>query len=446
MMIIYNIILLFELFWLKNLMYYIYLSISIFGIVYLLSPIIPFVYILLKKINQKRIKIFRIYSIIFSCLVIITGLTFTFVLIWNAFESSDFCRECPFNLDNSYINILFDNYINNNLKDNELKRECKNRRCLFNDNFLDNEYPYEYICNYEPYNEFDTIKNNSNTNDTINQIICQKIEKDYTNNFIFEKQEINEYLEMCNSFTEFHICQRITKPKKYYLKENFICPKKNYLTILVFLCLLSISINLILGFMPWKIEYNKFKTLIQRIRENRAGSKSLNSTQNISKIKKGEIESSFKKEPTEIIIVYHETNQDLANQTNKNDNSFDINTAEINNKDNESKINNNNNIQIQIQPKNQTKNQSIILNNNFLKKISNKTVNEKELHNEKCKKGDTNANAIKLFKKNDSPQRKKENKKVKENIKEEDKFISNSYTVSYYSDRNILEESKNVYQ
>ena len=51
-------------------------------------------------------------------------------------------------------------------------------------------------------------------------------------------------------------------------------------------------------------------------------------------------------------------------------------------------------------------------------------------------------NSIKIFKINENPNRKKEIKKYKET---ENKFIrSNSYRISYYSERNIFEESKNV--
>ena len=63
-------------------------------------------------------------------------------------------------------------------------------------------------------------------------------------------------------------------------------------------------------------------------------------------------------------------------------------------------------------------------------------MNNKSNNNEKNKKDD---NSIRIFKINDNQVKKKENKK----IEEEEVFVrSNSYKISYYSDRNILEESE----
>ena len=440
-----------EIFWLNSHYYYIYLSISIFGIFYFLSPIILFVYILLKKITQKRIKKYKIFSLIFCVLVILTGLFCTIILMMNALESTDFCRECPFNLDNSYIDNIYDNYVNNIYNEKELKQQCINRRCLFNNNILDNEYKYEYICNYEPTQEFDIInKNNSDINDTINQIICEKLEKQYINKYIFEREEISKFFKICNSYDDFYICQRIYEPKIYSLKDNNKCPKKNYLQNSVFLCMISVLLNLILGFIPWRVEYSKFKNMIIRLRENnnRAGSTSLNSTQNNSKVQKEEIQASYKKEPTEVIIVYNETEENMVNQiNNSNDNDNDNGKKKNNNNESKNKkiLNNRENINnkildrynIKLSKKNVNENK----NNNEKKNVNekkNNNINEKK-NNEKMKNDD---NSIKIFKINENPNRKKEIKKYKET---ENKFIrSNSYRISYYSERNIFEESKNV--
>ena len=51
----------------------------------------------------------------------LTRLSFSFILFGNSIESIDFCCECPFNLQNSYINNIYDNYINNNVKEKKLK-------------------------------------------------------------------------------------------------------------------------------------------------------------------------------------------------------------------------------------------------------------------------------------------------------------------------------------
>ena len=111
---------------------------------------------------------------------------------------------------------------------------------------------------------------------------------------------------MCKSFTEYYICRRISEHKKYSFKESFKCPNNNYLKYLLFFSLICVILNLIVGFIPWKIEYNLYKKLLmsERQRNGREGSKSQNTTQNASKIKEN-IQESFKKEPTEIIIVYN---------------------------------------------------------------------------------------------------------------------------------------------
>ena len=310
--VIFNFILLFKIIWLYKLFYYLYLSLSIFGIFYLLIPIIPLVFIQLKRLNILIIKRFKILSLSFCFLSMITGLSFSFVLFANSLESIDFCRDCSFNLQNSYINNIYDNYVNNNLKEKKLKEQCINRRCIFSKAILDNQYKYEYFCNYNPSKEFDQIKINNTSNDTINQIECSKIDKNLINNYKFEIEEIHKYYEMCDTILdEYYICQRINEPKVYSLKEDYICPKKVYFTYLVIFCTLNILLNLILHFLLLRDEYIKYKNIIKFLRgsnTNRITSNSLNSTQNTSQIEKEKKEGSFKKEKTEIIIVYTEEN------------------------------------------------------------------------------------------------------------------------------------------
>ena len=476
--IVYNFILIIYIFWLHNILYYLYFSISIFVILYVLIPIIPFIYVLLKKLTKKYIKIFKILSTIFCVLVLITGLGFVIILLANTLESTDFCRECPFNLPTSYINSLYTDYIENTISKSDLKDSCKNRRCVFNNKLIDNQYSYEYICNFNPEGEFDPIRNESNISQSIQEMICQKI--DSYSSYYFKEITINYFLEMCNSYNEYYICQRMTQPKKYSFKDNFICPKKSYLIRLLSFCLLSVFFNLIIAFIPWRLEYSKYKKIIQsfNIRIVREGNKSLNSTQT-SKIHKDNLEESFKKQPTETIIVYNESERNMVtriNNSNDNDKFTDNDTNDDNNIKNDNDINNENknknkievnyinninkkNISINMNIANEMNNnkpvrreisskiinkKNIILNkkkineniDNKSNSIVNNKMNNKSNNNEKNKKDD---NSIRIFKINDNQVKKKENKK----IKEEEVFVrSNSYKISYYSDRNILEESE----
>ena len=460
--IIYNFILIIEIFWIKNLLYTIYFWICIFVILYILIPIIPFVYLLVKKITKKYIKIFKKLSVTFCALVLFTGLSLTILLMINTLQSQDFCRECPFALPASYVNNIYSDYLSKVINENDLQDICKNRRCIFNNKILDSDYSYEYICNYNPEGEFDKIRNESNTNQTIQQIICHKMDSNSNyNNYYFKEKNINYFLDMCNSIGEYYICQRMTEPKKYSFKDNFVCPNKTYLIKLFIFSLLSVILNLIVSFIPWKIEYSKYKFIILSFnrRNIREGNKSLNSTQNASKIQKEKVEESFKKQPTETIIVYNETEGNMVTKINNNNDDRNDNTNNIeNNNDIDNSIDDNNNkknIQINLNinreisfnNKINKNNNSININRNVSSKILNKIVQKspklstKKVTSEKLS-GKKEENAIKILKINDGPSKKKENKKAKE--KKEMFVRSNSYKISYYSDRNILEESKSV--
>ena len=320
--IIFNLVLSFEIFWLNEILYYLYFSLSIFGILYFIIPIIPFIFLLLKKLTQKNIKIFKIKSFIFCGSVIVTGISFIIIMMINALKMNEFFPECPFNLQDSYINKMYSDYLDNNLEEKQLKNLCTNRRCMFNNVVLSISYPYEYICNYEPTNDFGKIINKTgNTNETIYQIQCDKIGN--FNSYNFKNKDIYKFSDLCNSFDEFYICQRISEPKFYSIPDDFKCPKKNYMTILIFLCMISVLLNLIISFFPWRIEYIKYKHIIFYLtsasNNNAQNNNSLNSTQNASKIKKVEQEKSFKKEPTEIIFVYTNTDENMLNENTSYD-------------------------------------------------------------------------------------------------------------------------------
>ena len=420
--IIFNIVLSYEIFWLNEILFYLYFSLSIFGILYFIIPIIPLIFLLLKKLTQKNIKIFKIKTFIFCGSVIVTGLSFIIILMVNALKMNEFYPECPFNLRDSYINEIYSNYMDNNLEEKQLKNQCTNRRCMFNNEVLSSSYPYEYICNYEPTNDFEKIINKTaHNNETISQIQCDKIEN--FNNYNFRNREIYKFLEMCNSFDEFYICQRISEPKVYSIPDDFKCPKKNYMTILIFLCMISVLLNLIISFFPWRIEYIKYKHIIYYLTTASNNSQNNNSTQNASKIKKVEQEKSFKKEPTEIIFVYSNTDENMINQNTSYDEK-EINISCQNKKRNSTKENNN----IKI-------NNINIINNNI--KLNNRNYK----NNKDNIKLDQSPN-IKILKTNKNP-KKKETERNNE-IENISNTSSNSRKFSPTSERNILGRSDRV--
>ena len=368
--------------WLFRLLHYLYLLLSVFVIIYIIISIIPLVFIKINKINLTIIKHFKRISLVMSCLTIITGCGLTFILLANSLEMTDFCRECPFNLPNSYINHIYDKYINNNLNEKKLKRQCSDRRCLYNNNIIpDDKYKYEYICNYNPVSEFESIKNNNSSNDTINQIVCSIVDKNSVYNIILENNEINKYFELCNNLNKFYICQRINRPKNYKIKEDFQCPNKSYVNYLIFFCLLNITFNLILSFLSWNSEYIKYKDIIKLFNintNNRIGTNSLNSTQNTSKIQKEGHEESFKEENIETIIVC--TNENLINKDIRSSNGLTL----TNNKGQKDiqinpQINNENPLKICESNKEEVNSEKIFnLNNIVSDKKEEEKPNEKE--------------------------------------------------------------------
>ena len=347
LIIMFNFILIIKIFWLKEYLYHLYFMGSILSIIYLIIPIIPLTFILLKRLTKKTIIIFKILTIIFCSISLIFGLFFSIILMMNTIESPDFCRECPFNLDISYLSTEFNEYFekNINMNDKTLENKCANRRCLLNSSNKNIELGYEFICNYNPTNEFDELKGpfeseiNDNKISSNLEILCRKID---SNDFEFEKELIYKYYDICNNFAEFYVCERFDQPKKFTLKENFVCPSVNYMNKLIMFCVLNILVNLIISFFPWKAEYNKYTNIINyynRIR--RPVSISLNSTKNSSKIQNENIkEKVFERSPTETIIVCSERNNYLnlnnlnprieTNENNNINNNITNNNIEIN--------------------------------------------------------------------------------------------------------------------
>ena len=316
----------------------------------------------------------------------------------NAIESPEFCKECPFNL---YIEE-----INNLIQSNNLIKKCKERRCVINSKNYEilekneNDF-YEYICNYDPTSEFDEVKE---TNDMVNNnvniknntednnsddIKCNKIDKnnlilsDLENNFVFN------FYDKCNIYSDFYACERSKAPNKFDLGENFVCPEKNYMNKLITFCMLNIILNLVVNFLPFKLEYNKYVEMISPPRITHPKSNSFNSTINSSKLPKDNIETDdkFEPSPTEILIVVNNKNKNNINnikQENNNNNNKEIK----NEKNDENNINNELNIKkirtryINIHAKNEfkkikqndkefksTKNMRTVKNRNFIKKL-----------------------------------------------------------------------------
>ena len=346
LVLIFNFLTLSQIIWLKTIFSNLYFYATIASPIHFIFPIVALIFIILKKIVKKNIHIFRIFALILCTISIIFGFYFCFVLMMNTIDSPEFCKECPFNLPIEEINKI--------INSNNLNEKCKERRCAMNNKNLnvseknENDY-YEYICNYNPTSEFDEIKE---TNDEINinlnntsesnkdSIICNRINKNDVVLSSFENNYVLNFYDKCNKYTDFYICERTQTPNKFEIEDNFICPDKSYITKLVVYCLLNIFLNLMFNFLPTKLEYNKYISVINiyNPRITNRKSNSFNSTFNSSEMPKNgeniETEEKFVRTPTEILIVCSNKNNFINNNLNEVNNNEENNISNINNDNN----------------------------------------------------------------------------------------------------------------
>ena len=373
---IFNFVLVSQIFWLKKIFGNLYLLMNYISIINFIFPMISFIFIIKNKITKKNINKFKIITIIFCTLAIIFGFFFSGVLMINAIESPEFCKECPFNLPLSEINS-FPNY--------NLNKKCNERRCVKNSpnpetNIKNENDLYEYICNYNPTDEFDEIKeskdieNNNTISKNSDNIFCKELTKDEILNTELENNYSNDFYDMCNIYTKLYICERNQLPNKFKIEKNFVCPEKDYMTKLVIFCMLNVLINLIFGFFPWKSELNKYTILIMNYEPRRTNQKSnsFSSTINDSKgIKENISENNFEKTPTEIIIVCGNKNNNITNSINDiNNNINNINNMII--KKSTKKINFMKNFESSEEQSDKNKNKTEI---KFTKKITINNIN-----------------------------------------------------------------------
>ena len=373
---IFNFVLVSQILWLKKIFGNLYLLMNYISIINFIFPMISFIFIIKNKITKKNINKFKIITIIFCTLAIIFGFFFSGVLMINAIESPEFCKECPFNLPLSEINS-FPNY--------NLNKKCNERRCVKNSpnpetNIKNENDLYEYICNYNPTDEFDEIKeskdieNNNTISKNSDNIFCKELTKDEILNTELENNYSNDFYDMCNIYTKLYICERNQLPNKFKIEKNFVCPEKDYMTKLVIFCMLNVLINLIFGFFPWKSELNKYTILIMNYEPRRTNQKSnsFSSTINDSKgIKENISENNFEKTPTEIIIVCGNKNNNITNSINDINNNIN-NINNIIKKKSTKKINFLKNIEPSEGQSDKNKNKTEI---KFTKKITINNIN-----------------------------------------------------------------------
>ena len=137
---------------------------------------------------------------------IIPNLSLTFILYFNLWNYRTFQRNCPFTLSSDFA-INDEHYYN--------------KRCeLYNQYNNNSRYKYQYICSYNPYDDFKNIK----SKDGLNKILCTPKITNITNNDIINKFEekyndTNNQLYYCNS------ADKIIKDE--YIKDDYCNMKKD---------------------------------------------------------------------------------------------------------------------------------------------------------------------------------------------------------------------------
>ena len=336
-LIVLNFIFLSKIIWINKSLYNICLAWNFCGIIFFIFPIVPFIFLLSKKLAKDNVLILKKITLIFCIASITLSLFFSYILMTNSMDLPDFYKECPYNIPFSDINA----------------ESCSKKICILNYENENNQYPYEYLCNFDSSQDFkekgpfERKVNETEVVTSDSQIICEKYQIiDYD----IQNEIINNYLNTCTQPRDYFICQRFNEPNKFSVDENLECPNYKYIQNMIIISIVDIVINLILGFISWRVQLMVYNKIIKELTGNDERKNiSTNSTQNCTKVIKENDEENFKKTRTEIIIVcstdkltkVEETNKNInQNITNNNINIF-INKNLNRNKNNEINLKNN---------------------------------------------------------------------------------------------------------
>ena len=152
---ILHIIIYTKIFWISDIFEKLYFLGTFFGIIYFIFPIFPILMILFRNFQLKRITIIKKASLILLIISIVIGILISVVISINTLNSKIFYLECPFSLTLSNLNHIFQSYYDKSNNQDEIKDNCKSRRCILDSVNQEKEYPYIYLCNYNPSYEFE---------------------------------------------------------------------------------------------------------------------------------------------------------------------------------------------------------------------------------------------------------------------------------------------------
>ena len=271
LILIKNIFIILKIFWELKELRYIFIFTVIIDVILLLYPIFPLIFINNIVYKPQITKIFKLVSLILIILSLVLGLLINIPYWINLSKTTNFFSECPYNYNENSVNKLISSIEENKNKASKITKKCENRICFYISENQDNNFPYEFICNFNSENDFglktyNAYKRINSNNEEIysNHLTeCEKIDQnDYYDNNYFSK-----HFELCNTyFNDYYLCNRFEYPKKFN-KNNFECPSKNYNIYLYVLGIASVILNFILAFIPWSLNYKSYSRIYNMVIE-----------------------------------------------------------------------------------------------------------------------------------------------------------------------------------
>ena len=395
-----HLLMILKIFWNNVNLIKIFISCSIIDLIALFYPIIPLVLMYRIILRKNLIKGFKFISLNIIILSFIIGILINISFWLNLKETTNFSKECPYNLNDTR---LFINY-------EDTSKRCSERRCILESINEFDGYPYNYICNYNSQNEFEIdpnkqypIKSSDGSIYYLKYFIqCEK--KTYIEELFVDKNNINEqndiyiYLKKCwnnNDIQGFYLCQRYEYPKNFKINDKYECPKDNYNVILYLCGIFLIILDIIFAFIPWSLDYKSYSKIILFYHENE-----------------------------DLVLDNNFQQRERHNETNTSSNNQNLNNYDRNNNQN---LNGNNNIQNNEVPENEGNNV-----NNFIHQPTETIIIVKNNSSSNYKSSDRLNSGLNSNNSKSNVNNNKNYKKVKENINsmisksESDNMISKS--------------------
>ena len=264
-----HILIILKIFWNNNNIKKIFFSCSIIDLVILFYPIIPLILMYRIILKKNLTKLFKILSLIIIIISIILGIIITVSFWINLKSTTDFYKECPYNLND--ISLI--------LKEENSSKRCNKRRCILISK-INYEGYYNYICNYnsakdfevEPGVQYPYQEEDGTTSYLKDYIKCEQktsIEELFNDKInINSNNDIYRYTQKCWNNNEFYLCERYELHDKFDVSKNYKCPKENYNVILYICGIFLIALDIILSFIPWSFDYKSYSRIISMNEEN----------------------------------------------------------------------------------------------------------------------------------------------------------------------------------